>query len=430
MYYSFYSLTQRPFHTTPDPEFLYLSPSHKQALGSIIYGLEERKGFIAVTGEVGTGKTTILRYFLAQADNIDHIIYLLDPSLPFKDLLKVVLRELKHEPAGSHEAELVSQVQEVLIEQYRSGRTVVLLIDEAQNMPVATLESLRILSNLETSKDKLIQIVLVGQPELDELLRQHELRQLNQRIAMRASLVPLSRTESRAYILHRLAKAGSKGRKVFSRRALSLIIREAKGNPRLINVLCDNALVTGLGYKRKPVNARIAKEVIADLNGAPSWTSWRWVPISAAIGLCAIVTAWLVMPEFQGSWNAFPVVKLREFIDQQVEATRIHLSLKEREANMNGGDVASTHMPTSVSLETSTSHNGSHEQTSPAKAQSLITVTVRQGDTLEAMARSVYGEVTPQYMRSILDANPHLTNSAILFPGQKVVFPKIMTRTE
>ncbi len=283
MYLKFFGLETKPFHTTPDPHFLYLSSSHKQALGSIIYGINEKKGFIAVTGQVGLGKTTVLRSFLAQMDQANQqTIYLLNPNLSFTHVLTALLDDLGHGSIGGHDAELVEQLHMVLIEEYQKDRTVVLLIDEAQNMPVATLEQLRMLSNLETPKDKLLQIVLLGQPELDSILDRYELRQIRQRIAVRAIILPLSQEESVHYIQHRLDKAGGKGKAVFTKSALSLIVREAKGIPRRLNILCDNALVTAFGYKKLSVTASIAKEVIGDLNGQqPSQSLWKLVPLAA-----------------------------------------------------------------------------------------------------------------------------------------------------
>jgi general secretion pathway protein A len=342
MYLPFYKFQHPPFHTTPDPEFLYLSPSHKEALGSIIYGIQERKGFIAVTGEVGLGKTTILRSYLSQFDDAQNkIVYLFNPHLSFKELLKAILRELNQEVVGADELELVSRLHGVLVDQYRQGKTVIVLIDEAQNMPVATLESLRMLSNLETTKDKLIQIVMVGQPELDELLEQYDLRQLNQRIAVRATIVPLSKRESYEYIRHRLARAGSRRTKVFTNRALGRIVREAKGNPRRINILCDNALVTGLGYRRKPVTARIVKEVIADLDGTTHKISWKWASVSAGIVFCAIFIGWSALDESYGFSTASYAAKLRDWLQQGVEMAKLQVNFQqEKEKNSVGRDEA------------------------------------------------------------------------------------------
>ena len=292
MYFKFFGLQTKPFQITPDPDFLYLSPSHKQALGSLIYGIKEKKGFIAVTGQVGLGKTTILRSFLNQNHQANQeSVYLLNPNLSFTGLLKILVRELGHNPIEGDDADVLEQLHFVLIEKYREGRTVVLLIDEAQNMPVDTLEQLRMLSNLETPKDKLIQIVLLGQPELDGLLDRDELRQLRQRIAVRAIIQPLSKQESFQYIRHRLDKAGGEGKKFFTNSALAFIVQEAKGIPRRLNILCDNALVTAFGYNKALVTAQIAKEVIGDLAGRSSHSLWKLVPL---IGLALILVLALV----------------------------------------------------------------------------------------------------------------------------------------
>jgi general secretion pathway protein A len=428
MYCKFYGIQQNPFHTTPDPEFLYLSPSHKQALGSIIYGVEERKGFIAVTGEVGLGKTTILRAFLSRTSAEGTVIYLFNPHLSFTELLRKILQELNHDPGGRNEAELVTQLQQILVEEYRKGRTVILLIDEAQNMPVSTLENLRMLSNLETTKDKLIQIVLIGQPELDGLLHQHELRQLNQRIAVRATISPLSKKESYAYIKHRLLKAGSKTRPPFTRRALSLIIREAKGNPRVMNVLCDNALVTGLGYKRKLVSAGIAEEVIADLNGTTQRWAWKWIPASAGIGICAVLLGWLVLNESEGSWTGASLAKVKGLISQGIETARAKTNMDD--ASTQAARVSTTEHQDDPSEEKDAEETKVPEMLPPQNEKPPDVTVVKQGDTLENLTRKVYGTATPKYMKQILDANPHIADSKRILPGQKIVFPRISTSTE
>ena len=234
MYLDFYHLNREPFRITPDPEFLYLSPSHKEALASIAYGVEQRKGIIAVTGEVGTGKTTILRSYLDKADPERlKAVYVFNPNVSFPALLQTIFRELGI-PSGSGEASgMVDRFHRYLIEEYKKDNTVVLFIDEAQNMPVETLENLRMLSNLESSADKLLQIVLCGQPELEQLLGRNELRQLKSRIAVRADISPLSRKESLEYIRHRLSMSSRKESDIFTRAALERIVRKAKGNPEV-----------------------------------------------------------------------------------------------------------------------------------------------------------------------------------------------------
>jgi general secretion pathway protein A len=265
MYLTYYGLRKEPFHITPDPEFLYLSKSHREALASMIYGIEQKKGFVAITGAVGVGKTTILRSYLEGAKkDLLKIVYVFNPRLTFKELLATVCKELGITSEATSVTQLVGELYELLIEEYKKGSTVVLVIDEAQNMPVGTLESLRMISNLETSTDKLIQIVLVGQPEFDEVLNTNRLRQLRQRVAVHSTIVPFSREESIEYMRFRLAKAGAGASSVFTNSALSMIARESGGIPRVINVWCDNALISGFGYEQRPVGANTIREVIRD----------------------------------------------------------------------------------------------------------------------------------------------------------------------
>ena len=287
MYLAFYGLKREPFHTTPDPNFLYLSPSHKEAMGAIVYGIEKRKGFIAIFGEVGVGKTTIIRAYLEKtSDRKQKTVYILNPDVSFQGLLTEIFRSLDLVPSHDDSAEMVNQLQEVLIREYRSDSTVVLVIDEAQNMPVKTLEQLRLLSNLETSTDKLIQIVLIGQPELHTLLDHPTLKSFQQRIALRATIKPLSQKESQGYIEHRVALASATGMPLFTQGAMKLIIGEAQGIPRRLNILCDNALITGYGRQRKPVSISEVREILADMNTSRSSYLMKWaVGVAAAIFL-------------------------------------------------------------------------------------------------------------------------------------------------
>lgn len=268
MYLNFYNLVSEPFDITPDPAFLFLSPSHKEALASIIYGVEMRKGFVVVTGEVGTGKTTIIRSCLARIDQENiRPIYIFNPNLSFPDLLNVIFEELGMVPIRKNTAAMVQQFFAFLVREYQGGRNLVLIIDEAQNTPIETLEALRILSNLENAEDKLLQIVLVGQPELEQKLSFAGIRQLKQRIAVRATVRPLSIKESREYIQFRLFQVTLEGNEVFSKKAFDRIVRYAAGIPRVINIICDNALIAGFGYQENPVSLRIVNEVIADYMG-------------------------------------------------------------------------------------------------------------------------------------------------------------------
>jgi general secretion pathway protein A len=283
MYLNFYRLDREPFHITPDPDFLFPSPSHNEALASIIYGVEQRKGFVELTGEVGTGKTTILRAYLRreQATNILPI-YLFHPDLSFRDLVVKLLRELEAETPEDSTSELLEKLQRQLIEEYRENRSPVLIIDEAQNMPIETMEQLRMLTNLETSKDKLLQVVLVGQPELQEILDQHSLRQLKQRISVRSVIQPLTDTEAAAYIRSRIERAGGDAKYVFSKDAIREIVNAAHGIPRTINTICDNALIAGFGMQQRPVTGKTVREVARDLQLKVKPASRRGSLIAAA----------------------------------------------------------------------------------------------------------------------------------------------------
>ena len=268
MYSRFYGFTTEPFQNTPDLDFLFLSPNHKEALACIEYGIRQRKGFIAITGEVGVGKTIILRSYLTKVDaNKQKTIYILNPRVSFDSVLTTILNELSAEPVAGPPTQKLNQLHEVLIAEYRNDHTVVLIIDEAQNIPIETLESIRMLSNLETAKEKLIQMILVGQPELDALLNRYELRQVRERIVLRVRIAPLTKTESEDYIDHRLGLVRGEPRAVFSKQALDRIVKSANGIPRRLNILCDAVLITGFEYRQAIISGRIAKEAIAVFNG-------------------------------------------------------------------------------------------------------------------------------------------------------------------
>lgn len=293
MYLNHYGLDKVPFHITPDPDFLFPSPSHREALATLIYGARQRKGFIALTGEVGTGKTTLLRSFVKSVEGTHtHVLYFFSPALTFRELLKLIIRGLRIETEEKSTSQLLEAVHWGLIELYKQNRNLVLIIDEAHNMPVKTLERLRMLSNLETSKEKLLQIVLAGQPELEHLLAGKELRQLNQRIAVRARVNQLTQDEAITYIRHRIEVAGGIPDAVISPAAAKLIVRHAKGSPRTINILCDNALLAAYGARMPRVEESIVREVLADMRGdKPAHRRWVWAAVATASLLAGILSA-------------------------------------------------------------------------------------------------------------------------------------------
>lgn len=265
MYNDFYGFSEEPFNVTPDPRFLYLTPSHREALASMMYAIMERKGFISIRGEVGTGKTTLVHTLLAKLDKQVKAVFIFHTYVSFEELLKAVLTELDIPIADGGKASLLHALNESLIQRLSQNENVALIIDEAQNLGKEVLEELRLLSNLETPKSKLLQIVLVGQPELEAKLDSPELRQLKQRIGIRRRIEPLTSGECENYIDHRLEKVGSSASKIFTKEAIGLVSDRARGIPRIINTICDNALLIGYGLSKKRIDGNIVREVLKDM---------------------------------------------------------------------------------------------------------------------------------------------------------------------
>jgi len=267
MYQSFYGFKEMPFNITPDPKFLYLSPTHQEALQHLKYGVQEKKGFIVLVGEVGCGKTTICRRFLNELDpNRFDTALILNPRVTETQMLKSILTELGEPKIARSQVDLVAQMNRVLLERIERGRDIVLIIDEAQNLSFPVLEQVRLLSNLETDKQKLLQIVLMGQPELKDVLARDELRQLRQRILVHYELNPLSLSDMQHYIQHRLTLAGSVGRPQFTTWALKAIHRKSKGIPRIVNNLCDKSMLSAFIRESDEVNYWDVRRAIRDMS--------------------------------------------------------------------------------------------------------------------------------------------------------------------
>jgi len=249
MYERFYGLKESPFNVTSDPHFLYLSGKHKEALSLLRYGVEQRKGFIEITGDIGTGKTTLCRALLNELSSTTKTAFILNPKLPVLQFLRVIMEDFGILLPKRNKVEMIKGLNAFLLDQLSRGHNVVLIIDEAQNLDNKMLEEIRLLSNLETVQEKLIQIILVGQPELRDKLALPDIAQLRQRIAIRYHIRPLERNEVGEYIKHRLTVAGSNGSILFTEDAIGFIYSYSKGVPRLINVVCDRALL--LGYVRE-----------------------------------------------------------------------------------------------------------------------------------------------------------------------------------
>lgn len=267
MYKKFYGLTRNPFEISPDPYFFYPTPRHNEALANLNYGVQRRKGVVVVTGEVGTGKTLLVRCLLDSLNrNQVAFAYVFNPRLSVPDFLRYVLTDLRLPMNGRTKSEMLAYLNSYLIARFRRGSTAVLVVDEAQLLSWELLEEIRLLTNLETSQQKLLQIVLVGQPEMDRRLDSPHLRQLKQRVGLRCTLEPLGIDELKGYISRRLELAGanSHGSSIFSDEAIVMVHKYSRGIPRLINTLCENSLVSGYAKQVKQVTEDIVQEVASD----------------------------------------------------------------------------------------------------------------------------------------------------------------------
>jgi general secretion pathway protein A len=301
MYCRFYGFSAKPFENTPDPDFLFLSKNHREVLASLTYGINAGKGFMLVVGDVGTGKTTLIHALIKQIDPHFLIIHTINPKSNFQEILHHISRKLDISPEGLNDLELFEVISEKLIALDKDVVRMVLIIDEAHHLSKEALEEIRLISNIESEKKKLIQIALVGQIELYQTLNSDALRQLKQRIVLNRSLRPLSKKETFEYVQHRLNVAGRRDQ-LFSREALNLIWRKSKGIPRVINLLCDNALIIGLALEATTIGRKIVREAIQEVESGSellkgmkrlSFLNWKTVGALAAFaGVLLLAQFW------------------------------------------------------------------------------------------------------------------------------------------
>ena len=267
MYEKFFNFKEKPFKLVPNPAYLFLSKSHEETLAHLNYALSEGDGFVEITGEVGTGKTTLCRTFLENLGSDTIAAYIFNPRLGPKELIRTINDELGIKYDTNNTKDLIDKLNAFLIRKKINAKKVILLIDEAQNLSRVVLEQLRLLSNLETNKEKLLQIILVGQPELSDLLDSHELRQLSQRITLRYHLAPLNYRETVEYIKYRISIAAQEGGIKFSPAAFRRIYKYSKGIPRVINIACDRSLLTAFSLSRHKITGRIVRIAVKELMG-------------------------------------------------------------------------------------------------------------------------------------------------------------------
>jgi len=280
MYEALFGLKVKPFAVTPDPRFLYSSRSHREALAALVYGVKERRGFVRLVGEVGTGKTTLLRALLEGLDVSVRTVLITHTTIDREELLRMILNDLEMPCDPLSRVQMIQSLHDLVLLTFQSHLPPPLIIvDEAQNLADEVLEEIRLLTNLEMGDSKLVQVILAGQPELERKLEKPTLRQLGQRIAVRARLEPLGPDETAAYVRHRLRVAGASDVDLFSNAALKTVWRRTAGLPRLINILCEQSLVNAFGANKRRVDESLVDEAVRDLGldrpGAPATTGHR-----------------------------------------------------------------------------------------------------------------------------------------------------------
>jgi len=464
MYTRFYGFSEKPFNVTPDPKFLYLTPSHREVLASMIYGIKEKKGFISITGEVGTGKTTLIYTLLNNLNEKIKTVLIFHTTTTFEQLLKNILLELELPIVDESKTGLLHQLNEYLIQLLSREETLAIIIDEAQNLPKEVMEELRMLSNLETSKSKLLQIVLVGQPELGTKLDSDDLRQLKQRVAIRRQIKPLSQEDCKKYIEHRLNLVGSNSSEVFTSDAISLICKYSQGIPRTINIICDNAFLIGYGLSQKKVGVPIINEVIGDLDSSlllekpihprvadtlvsfpsPLKTAPLYNRVASTIFsgpilllICLGLLTLLGMLFLQNSFTKTPDIPyptaIRKAKKLPVEtpkpsvnselSSNVSPALIKAESNVH----SSSTKPEPVTKESSKLISAPSATSTTSKAEDKIkeTVSVKKDDCIFYLAQRYYHMNNETLADLILEVNPEITNANLIRVNEQIKIPEI-----
>ncbi len=448
MYNEFYGFSEKPFEITPDPKFLYLTSSHRKALDAMLKGIESRQKFISITGEVGTGKTTLIYYLLMSLDDKVKTAFIFNPSITFEELLEIILRERYIEVTGKDKKNLLHDLVEYL-SHLGSDETVAVIIDEAQHLSKETLQELEKLSDLVPLASGRLQIVFVGQPEFENILSSPNLKILNQRIKIRSKMTTLTAEESRDYIEHRLKLVGSSTSDTFTPKAISVIIKHAKGIPRVINIVCDNALLNGFSESKKIIDEKIICEVIKNLEG-PSRRKFRPTRI------------------FKFSKRTHPIRREKIFSPRQITVTLLSLLAlgvivilifkflvyepsNRRSIESMWTALFHTERPFITAHQTTTTTTSkvdvryppvetkalpveSPQPATPPSASSILvskdaisteSIIVKKGQNIKSLAEQYYGRSNLTIADLILDSNPEITNANQISVNQKIRMPKI-----
>jgi len=475
MYCQHFGFDEKPFDVTPNPKFIFASEAHREALASLIYGIGERRGFIVLVGEVGTGKTLLLNTVLDRLDEGVKTAFIYNTAATFDQFMTLALAEFGiASPTDTlTQVDIIHRLNQFAIEQLSKNGNVVLIIDEAQNLSLEDLEKIRLLSNLETRQRKLVQIVLSGQPELEVKLATYELRQLAQRINIKRHIIPLNPSEAVDYIHHRLTIAGHRGSEVFTRQALEIILNYSGGIPRRINMLCDNALLIAFGLGKTKINESIIEEAVSDL---------KWIPTAVPIQQSEKIPA-SSSPKTSSApfdykrWGIPALIGLLVFAlgilwgnlrfgtkEPSHSETQPFQALTEKappgsNAQSNGvKNAPDTGGQAGISTNASDQKGGAEknagalpgsassgsqgsQSTQPGDSQEMVTapravpkdlgeITVSYGENLGNLIQRVYGEFDFIRTRNVLSANPQLTNPNVLEIGDVIQFPAVPVQME
>ena len=450
MYNEFYGFSEKPFEVTPDPKFLYFTSSHREALDTMIKGIKNRWGFVCITGEVGTGKTTLVHSLLNRLDEKVKTVFIFHTLITFKELLRNILLELDLEVMEKSKEALLNHLVEYLLHRLGKDETLAVIIDEAQNLSKEVMGEMGKLSELEPQTAVRLQIVFVGQPEFEDKLNSPGLRQLNQRIGFRRKIKVLTEEEAKEYIEHRLKLVGSSSSETFTPKAISMIIGYAQGIPRVINILCDNAFLIGYGLSRKKVDADIIREVIKNMEGpVPQKTiptrigkavkEFRLTSFGRNLFSRRISFILLTLLCLGGLVLLMHGLLQRRSLTtlsiESIQNSRVHtepssISPSPQAATEQTPKVDNRYPP--VGRESVPIESPQHVMPTPASSMTqstkdiLIEVTVVQkGQNISSLAQRYYQKVNTTLIDLILDFNPEITNAHLILIDQTIRIPKI-----
>jgi type II secretory pathway predicted ATPase ExeA len=427
MYDSYFGFPESPFRVTPDPRFFYNNPVYQEAYALLRYGIEARKGFTVISGEAGTGKTTMLRRLMRNLGGSVHSVFIFNTYLNFPELLQLIVHDLGLTSKESNRLALIQQLNDYLLDQLKRDHIVAVLIDEAQNLSDEALEGLRLLSNLETDQEKLIQIVLMGQPELETKLDQPNLRQLKERVALRCRLLPLKAEEVGPYIDFRLRTAGYEGTNLFQRDAVHQIGLHSRGIPRLINIICDNALLMAFAGSQKTVSANMIKEAADDLKLAAEPTPAFVTSNGERQGLTGAEPKGFA--QYKGNRVLSAGVRTLLVIFLFVAVASVLASQDFLGASGRKLEAFKHNLKRWVGTTTTVQSNPQKVSAAVERKPKEDRVVIQRGSTIEKIAQDTYGVNATLGLDLIKEFNPKIKNLNLVFPGQDILLPPLTRET-